>query len=296
MSRVKRLLREPLVHFLLIGAALFLAFELEQESRGNAPDRIVVDASQVEQLAAQFLRTWMRPPTQNELNGLIANYVREEVYYREALAMGLDQNDPLIRQRMRQKLEFLLEDLTAEDPSDEVLTAFLQQNPDRFRSGPRISFQQLYLDPEKHPDLLADARQMLASLEAGAAAESVGDPTLVASEYTLATQGEIASAFGEIFAAEVGKLAPGSWTGPIYSGLGGHLVRVTERREGYLPALAEIRSQVEREYLVQRRQEISEAAYRKLLEGYQVVIEPPAAANGAAGVAPIETAQTPATR
>lgn len=290
MSQIKRLWREPIVHFLLIGAALFLVFGLKQGPGPRARNRIVVDASQVDQLTAQFTRTWMRPPTAAELKGLIASYVRDEVYYREALAMGLDQDDPVIRQRMRQKLEFLLEDLAAEDPSDEELTAFLQAHPDRFRSGPRISFEQRFLDPEKHRDLLADAKDMLAQLSAGAAPDSIGDPTLLPREFNLATQADIGSAFGELFASEVGKLEPGAWTGPIYSGLGGHLVRVTERREGHLPELAAIRAQVEGAYLAQRRQQLSEAAYQRLLETYEVVIEP-AASGSAAGAAPTETAQ-----
>jgi len=290
MSRIKRLWREPLVHFLLIGAALFLVFGVKQGSNPRARNRIVVDASQVDQLTAQFTRTWMRPPTAAELKGLVASYVRDEVYYREALAMGLDQDDPVIRQRMRQKLEFLLEDLAAEDPSDADLTAFLQAHPDRFRSGPRISFEQCFLDPEKHRDLLADAQDMLAQLSAGVSPDSIGDSTLLPSEFKLATQADIGSAFGELFASEVGKLAPGAWTGPIYSGLGGHLVRVTERREGRLPELAAVRAQVEGAYLAQRRQQLNEAAYQRLLESYEVVIEP-AASGRAADAAPTETAQ-----
>jgi parvulin-like peptidyl-prolyl isomerase len=295
ISRIKRLSREPLVHFLLIGAALFLVFGLTQGPGGKAPKRIVVDASRVEQLAAQFSRTWLRPPTPAELSGLIASHVRDEVYYREAVAMGLDQNDSLIRQRMRQKLEFLLEDLNAEEASDEALTAFLQQNPDRFRAGPRVSFQQVYLNPEKRPDLLADAQRMLVDLNAGAAPESVGDPTLVQSEFSLVTLMDVARSFGDLFALEVDELTPGEWTGPIYSALGGHLVRVSDRREGRLPELAEIRSQVEREYLAKRRQELAEASYRKLLEGYEIVIEP-TAASGAKGAPTTETAQAPVNR
>ena len=274
MSWMKRVWHEPLVHFLVLGTAFFLAFGLTQERGGKAPNRILVDASQVEQLRAQFARTWLRPPTQAELAGLIESHVRDEVYYREALAMGLDQNDPLIRRRMRQKLEFILEDLTAEEPGDEVLIAFLQQHPDRFQVEPRASFRQLYLNPDRRRDLEGDAEKMLQRLRAGAAPESVGDPTLVQYEFTLATQSEIARSFGEAFAQEVVELAPGAWTGPIHSGLGAHVVLVTERREGRLPELAEVRSQVGREYLAQRRQELKDMAYQKLREGYEVIIEP----------------------
>jgi hypothetical protein len=280
---MKRVWNEPLVHFLAIGAALFLAFGLTRETGGKAPSRILVDANQVAQLAAQFSRTWLRPPTQDELSGLIESHVRDEVYYREALAMGLDQNDPLIRRRMRQKLEFILEDLTAEEPSDQVLMAFLQQHPERFQVEPRVSFRQLYLNPDIHPDLEGDAEKMLQRLRAGAAPESVGDPTLVQYEFKLATQSEIARSFGKAFAQDVVELAPGAWTGPIRSGLGGHLLLVTERREGRLPELAEVRSQVGREYLAQRRQELKDMAYQKLREGYEVIIEPATASNDEAG-------------
>lgn len=291
MGRIKRLWREPLVHFLLIGSALFLAFEFMQERDGNAPKRIVVEASQVELLAAQFKRTWLRPATEDELTRLIEGYVRDEVYYREALAMGLAQNDPMVRQRMRLKLEFLLEDLNAEEtPGDEELTAYLQHHLDEFRVEPQISFHQLYLNPDKHRDLVTAAERMLASLNEGAAPEPVGDPTLVPDEYTLATPSEIARYFGEAFAQDVVALEPGAWTGPIYSGLGGHLVKVTERVEGRLPELTEIRNQVERAYLAQRRQELKDIAYQKLREGYEVVIEPATPLRNAADQAVAATA------
>lgn len=112
MTFFRKLWREPLVHFLLIGAALFVFYDQTREQGSEAPNRIVMSSGEVEQLAANFKRTWMRPPTETELSALIENYVREEVFYREALAMGLDQSDPVVRQRMRSKLEFILEDLS----------------------------------------------------------------------------------------------------------------------------------------------------------------------------------------
>lgn len=283
MSRIRLLLREPLVHFLLIGAALFLLFGLGQPSGGKARNQVVVDASQIDQLRAQFTRTWMRPPTQDELAGLVRERVREEVYYREALAMGLDRNDLMVRQRMRQKLEFLLEDLSAEAaPGDEVLAAFMQREPDRFRLEPEAAFRQVYLNPDKHPDLSADANAALARLKSGAAPESVGDRTMLPSEFALSTRSEIARSFGEAFAATVVGLAPGAWTGPIPSGMGAHLVLVTDRVAGRMPELAEIRAVVEREYLAQRRRELKDLAYRKLLEGYEVVVASDPTGAGAA--------------
>jgi hypothetical protein len=291
---MRKLWREPLVHFLVIGAGLFLAFDLAQDERSDAPNRIVVDAKQVELLAVQFRRTWLRPPTEEELAGLIENHVRNEVYYREALAMGLDQNDPQVRRRMRLKLEFLLEDLTAEaPPGDEALHAYLQQHPDRFRIEPRLSFKQVYLNLDRRRDLAADAEQILADLQAGSAAETLGDPTMLPYELTAASQSEIARTFGETFAKEVIALEPGAWAGPLYSGLGAHLVRVTERREGGLPALTVVRAEVEREYLAQRRRELKDLAYQKLREGYEVIVEPEEAqANAGDPVAAVTEQET----
>jgi len=274
MSRLKALWKEPLIHFLLIGAVLFTVFELRQEEASAAPNRILVSTGQVEQLVARFKRTRLRPPTDIELAALIEGHIREEVYYRQALAMGLDQNDPVLRQRMRQKLEFLLEDLAAEAvPDDGQLIGFMQRNPDRFREEPQLSFTQVYLNPDKRPDLAADATKVLARLNNGASPETEGDRTLVEQEYSLASQYEITRVFGDSFAQQLVVLEPGGWAGPFYSGYGGHLVRVTAKKAGRFPELAEIRREVERDYMVERRQELRDITYRKLREGYEIIIE-----------------------
>ena len=274
MGSFKALSREPLVHFLLIGAVLFTAFELRQEEGIVAPNQILVDAGRVEQLVARFERTRLRPPTDIELAALIEGHVREEVYYRQALAMGLDQDDAVLRQRMRQKLEFLLEDLAAEAiPGDEQLIQFMQRYPEKFRQEPRLSFTQVFLNPDNHQDLAADALQMLIRLNKGAPPEMEGDRSLIASEYQLATQYEIKRAFGDSFALQLVQLEPGGWTGPIYSAYGGHLVRVSAKQAARFPDLTEIRAQVERDYMAERRQELKDITYRKLREGYEVIIE-----------------------
>ena len=220
---MSRFWREPLVHFLLIGAGLFLAFGFTRDASEDAPNRILVNASQIQQLSAQFARTWLRPPTEAELAGLIESYVRDEVFYREALAMGLDQDDPQVRRRMRLKLEFLLEDLTAaEPPNDEVLDAYLQQHPDRFRVEPTLTFRQVYLDPDRRPELENDAERILGELRAGAAPGILGDRTMLPDEQAGVSQSEIARTFGKTFAEKVTALEPGAWSGPLYSGLGAH--------------------------------------------------------------------------
>ena len=280
MDKFRRLLREPLLHFLLVGALLFLVFGLRQDPVSGSANRIVVDAGQVEQLVGQFQRTWMRPPTQRELEGLIESLVRDEVYYREALALGLDKDDPIMRRRMRQKLEFIFEDLTAETPTDQQLSAYLEEHAEYFRIEPRVSFQQLYLNPDRRTDTAGDAQRLLASLESGADPAASGDPSLLPFEMTLASTSEIARSFGQDFAAELGRIPPGSWQGPVFSGLGAHVVRVTGREEGRLPELSEVRPVVEREWLARRRQELKDLSYSRLREGYEVIVDLP---DGEAG-------------
>jgi hypothetical protein len=271
---LKVLWKEPLLHFLLIGAVLFTVFELRQEEGSAATNQILVDAGRIEQLVARFARSRLRPPTDIELAALIEGHIREEVYYRQALAMGLDQDDPVLRQRMRQKLEFLLEDLAAEaTPSDEQLNQFMQRHPDKFRQEPRLSFIQVFLNPDTRPDLETDAIHLLTRLNNGASPETEGDRTLLAPEFFEATEHDITRLFGDAFAQQIVLLEPGGWTGPIFSAYGGHLIKVNAKQEGRFPELAEARKQVERDYMGERRQELKDITYRKLREGYEIIVE-----------------------
>lgn len=273
----------------MIGAGLFLLFGVTRGPTPDEPSRIVVDAGQVAQLTSQFKRTWMRPPTDAELAGLIDNHVRDEVYYREALAMGLDQNDLLIRRRMRQKMEFILEDLSAaSEPDEQALIQFLNENADRFRLEPQMSFHQVYLNPDKNVNLEKRAARILEDLRAGVQPEMLGDTTLMARKFELSTLSFIARSFGDSFAEDLVKLPPEEWTGPIYSALGGHIVRVDVHKESRLPELEEIRAQVEGEYLDQRRRELKDIAYQQLRQNYQVIIEPSATMGTAIAAEPPE--------
>ena len=150
----------------------------------------------------------------------------------------------------------------------------LKQHADRFRLEPQISFNQVYLNPDKHGNLEKRAAKILTDLRAGAKPETLGDPTLMARTFGLSPLSVIARSFGDSFAQDIVKLSPGEWTGPLYSGLGGHLVLVVEKREGRMPKLTEVRAEVELIYLAQRRRELKNITYHKLREGYEVVIEP----------------------
>jgi hypothetical protein len=273
--RLGAILREPLLHFLVLGGLLFGLFGLTQEPDRDNGRQIRVTAAQVEQLRAQFRRTWMRPPTEAELVGLIERHIRGEVFYREALAMGLDQDDPYVRNRLGQKLEFLLDDLSAEtEPGDETLGQYLQEHAERYREPARISFQQVYLNPDRHPRLKDDAAGMLGRLRAGADPAELGDASLLGQAFDDLSQPEIARQFGDGFAEALLELEPGQWLGPIPSGLGAHLVRLMERQPARLPALGDVRSSVLRDWQDQRAREQKEQAYARLRQRYEITVEP----------------------
>jgi hypothetical protein len=251
---------------------------MSRPSTSGARGKIVVTAGQVEHLAAGFTKAWQRPPTDAELKGLIDDWVREEIATREAMALGLDKDDTVIRRRLRQKMEFVSDDIaTQAEPTDADLSAYLQTHPESFRVEPRLTFSQVYLNPAKHGGHLArDAARALAELKhAGAAADlaALGDPFLLEHTFQSVPTSEIAKQFGEKFAAELGGLTPGQWQGPVASGYGVHLVLVNERIEGRLPTLAEARDAVRREWANAQRLEASRRFYEEMLKRYTVTVE-----------------------
>jgi len=272
---LKTMLNEPLLHFLLIGAGLFILFDALNGPEAENPNRIVVSSGQVELLAANYSRTWRRQPNQQEVNALIEEHLRDEVFYREAIELGLDKDDSLIRRRLRQKLEFVLEDVSAlVEPTDEQLTLFMQQNEESFRLKPKISFRHVYLSFDKRNDVGSDAVKLLARLKAGEDPDELGDTIMLASEFQLTAQPQIARGFGDEFAKTLLTLPQGNWTGPVLSGFGAHLVFISERTDGRMPALDEVRKAVKRDWTLEQRKTLKEKIYRTLLEKYHVVIEP----------------------
>lgn len=277
---MKRLLREPLLHFLLLGAGLFLLFSLVGERTGDEPESIVITQGQVEHLAMSFARVWQRPPSPEELEGLMQDYIREEVYCREAMALRLDKDDTVIRRRLRQKLEFISEDLAAQaEPTEEDLRAYLEAHPGAFATEPQFTFDQVYLSPQRRgKNLGREADQILAQLQQAApevSFASYSDPFLLAHRFENASAAEIKNMFGEKFAASLSALKTGEWQGPVESGYGVHLVLVSERTEGRIPALEEVREAVRREWMNAQRLEMNRKFYQALLQRYTVIIETP---------------------
>ncbi len=275
---MKNLVREPLVHFLVLGAGIFAAYSLMSKPTGGEPGKIIITQGQLASIAESFALTRQRPPTREEWEGLVRARVREEVYYREALATGLDKDDTIIRRRLLQKMEFVTNDLAAPaPPTDADLNAYLQTHPDKFRVEQRFTFRQLYLNPRKHGENLSrDVAQLLAALnqtDGGANVSAQGDPFVLDSRFEALPAGEVRKLFGETFATTVGGLSLGEWHGPVESAYGVHLVFVSERSEGRAAALSEVREAVEREWTNGKRQEANEKGYAEMLKRYSVTIE-----------------------
>jgi len=286
--RLKSILREPLLHFLAIGAALFLFFHFSSGgSAGPGSTRIVISTGQIAHLEAGFTRTWSRPPSEAELKGLIDEWVREEIAVREAMAAGLDRDDSVMRRRLRQKLEFLVEDSAeASPPTDDELKAWLAKHADEYRSEPRVAFRQVFVSRDRRGAAAeADAAAILKRLTAeGSSARiaTLGDATMLPADFDLAPLRDVDRMFGAGFARQLDAAELGKWSGPIRSGYGLHLVLVHERVEGALPNLEALRPVARREVLAERRKRQLAAMYDRLLEKYTVVIERPVAPQGPA--------------
>ena len=277
-----RFLRDPLFHFLVLGAALFMVYSAVNGTAGAPADRIVVDETQALRLADQFQRTWMRLPTRQELQGLAEDFVKEEILYREAQALGLDQDDLVIRRRLRQKMEFLNADLVEpQAPTDAQLQAYFDANQDRFRRPDRFSFQQIYFNPDKRSgDVKQTAVELLVDLNTDPALaadpNSLGDATMLPAQLDGVTQREVNNTFGGGFAKDIEDLPLGQWSGPYESSYGLHLVRIDTREAGDLPAVAEIRPVLEREWRTERRKAANERFYESLRARYNIEIRLPA--------------------
>ena len=278
---IARLLREPLLQFLALGALLFALYGLAGKRGAEASEKIVVSASRVANLADGFVRTWRRLPNEQELQGLIEDYIRDEVFYREGRAAGLDRDDVIIRRRVRQKMEFLTDEMSVPEPSDAQLAAYLASNPERFRAEDQITFQQVFLSATRRANTIdSDSKQLadiLARADGVVDATALGDAFLLGEEFRSVSPSKITGIFGESFAKQIAVMEKGRWQGPISSGFGQHFVFISERFPGKLPPLDAIRPAVQREWANARRLEAEHKLYASLRGRYEIVIEQPQA-------------------
>ncbi len=275
---MNKLLRDPLSHFLAIGMVLFvLSFWLGRPAEDTS--RVIhISAGDVEGIKTIWAKTRFRPPTEVELEGMIESRIKEEILYREALAFGLSKDDTVIRRRLAQKMEFLSEGLIDPgEPSDSDLETYLAAHPEQFQEPARVTFEHVYLNPERRGERLEqDAKALLVSFQIGDGSingRNAGDPILLDTRFDLVSQVSIASTFGEEFAKAVMPLPQGQWHGPVRSGYGLHLVYMHERQEARLPDLNTVRDRVRMALLSERRRDSIKNFYETLRDRYEIVVE-----------------------
>lgn len=275
--KLSTLLREPLLHFLFIGAALFFLYNVHNETTVDN-NRIVISKAQINHLLTLWKKKRQREPTQAELDSMIQQQVREEVMVREALAMGLDNDDRIIRRRLAQKMEFITSNIaTLAEPDDTELRDYLLKHSDKFSLPARIDFKQVFINPEKHGIDTDDYAKNLLSklLQDGKEIDikTISDSLMLETHYNQVTVNDATRLFGKDFSSEIFTLPVGSWQGPIQSGYGYHLVHISQKTEEQMPELDTIREKVLLEWQSQQRRELDIAFYENLRKRYEITIE-----------------------
>ena len=272
MKLPQRLLREPLLHFLAIGGLIFLVFAAVDDNRETPADVIVIGPERIKQLAAEFESVWKRMPVGDDLEAMIEWEVREEVYYREALALGLDRNDAIVRRRLRLKMEFLIDTgATLVEPVADELETYYAANAQKYRIEPRLAFEQIYLGEAPSPESIAQSLSALQS-DPITSSSTLGKRTLLPAQLGLSPPNTIDAVFGKGFFGRLANLRLEEWTGPAASSFGVHLVRILDSAPGRTPPLAQVRAAVLRDWKAAKAQEIRDQDYAKRRKRFVVEI------------------------
>lgn len=272
---MKKWHREPLLHFLIIGTAIFAVFSIaNKEEIADSGNKIVVSSAEIKRLSDSWSKRRNRPPSEIELQGLIDSYIKEEIYYREALSLGLDQNDTIIRRRLKQKMEYLSSDLAELNQPDETeLNKYFVDNKNKYKFPARISFTHIYFSLDKRgARALEDSKRVLADLDLPRAPER-GDRFMMEYDFVHETPSEVTRIFGSGFAEQLFALETNTWQGPVASGYGFHLVRISEKIDARMPELASVIEKVRTDFMFEQRQKTNKEIYDKFKERYEIVIE-----------------------
>ena len=280
MVLLRRLLREPLLHFLCLGGLFFVLWWAMHPRSPRGDMQIVVSAADVQRLRVLATRQWGHDPSAVELAELVKSHVREEVLVREALAGGLDLDDVIIRRRLVQKMESLVpEDVPA--PSDAQLQIFWAEHAVDYASDPPIRFQQIFFSNDlRKQHAVSDAQTALLSLQKGVTTVT-GDPLMLPNAATPQTRAALARDYGQTFAQQLFALPTDAWDGPLQSPLGVHLVRVAHHSGTPHPDFEAVRDRVRRDWLRHQQLAAQDAAYQQLRQRYQIQVDVSGrAANG----------------
>jgi len=277
MKLIKRLIKEPLLHFLALGAVIFALNAWREKTRKTEPSaaRIEVTAAVIDRLRAGYERQFGQTPDAEELRGLVTAHIREEVLCREALGLGLDRDDTIVRRRLAQKMEFLTDDIaTAAVPEDAAVREVFEKNAARYAKPGRVTFRHVFFSREKRgADSEAAETGVLAALQKGASDETFGDPFLHGYEFAEREQDDVIAAFGAEFAKQLAAQPESTWCGPVTSSYGLHLVRVEARVERRAANFDEVRETVVRDLNDERRRIANIEVFERLRQRYHVTVD-----------------------
>ncbi len=262
--------REPLLHFIAIGLVIFVLSAWRDDPADPASRTITIDEAQVARLSAGWQQAWRRPPSPSEIDALIREHIKEEVYYREAMRLGLEDDDSVIRRRLRSKMEYLARaQVESARPDDAAMEAWLARYPARFAADAAYSFDQIYLGPD------GDSQVVRRAIAAGADWTEQGKAISLPKSLENEPKSAVERQFGSNFVTSIAALPPGKWQGPVNSGFGQHLVRVRKVNLPSKPLLAEVRQAVENDWRAATAKQREAAAYQALLNGYTIRIAKP---------------------
>lgn len=271
MNKLIKILHEPLLHFLIIGGALFMIFEFSASTQNHTSQKIEVNLAIQKNLKQQFQRTWKRPPNEIEEKKLIEHFIREEVFYREAIELGLDKNDTVIRQRLRQKLEFFSQSENAA-LNDDLLQRYFIKNSTNYFIDEKRAFKQFFIGENRSEQYISDIADKLKTGNPETMTPELAGKSILPAILPLSNEGEIAQVFGKDFSKKIMQLNNEQWYGPIDSHLGSHFVALTDIQKGYLPELSSVSKRVENDWRYNLEFEDKELQFQRYLTNYDVVI------------------------
>jgi len=273
---MKKLWREPLLHFLLIGGGLFFLYSFLNPSEEQIANNVIkIDDSDVERLIKAYEQNWSSPPDSATLKSLLKEEIKAEVFYREALRMQLDHNDEIIRRRLKQKYEFLVKDLAdSQQPNEETLRAFYKEKAEFYKEPTKLSFSQVYFSPDKRQQPLADAqgvlKQVMSQPEGKVEVKQLGDNFHLQNYFAERDYNDVRQLFGQDFAKAIFGLEKEGWTQPIQSGYGVHLVNITTIQNELIKPYEEVKDNVLADWKIAQQSLYNEQLYENLLQKYEV--------------------------
>jgi len=266
----KRILQEPLLHFLVVGSLLF--FYLSSTDTETKP-QVTITQGKIKQLTAQFEKTRQRTPSDIELKVLIKNQIREDLAFAHGVQIGLIENDSIIKRRVQQKIEFMLKDSIAGiEPSREDLETYLMEHKEQYTMAPVYSFKQVYINPEQHEDFDVFIED-LQNKDLNSKYKNLGDSMMLESEYTHINTAQIARLFGRKFAKALDSVSLESWYGPVKSGYGLHLVCIDSKIPKHVAKLDEVKKELKRDFRMDAQKKAINAFYDTLKAQYDVKIK-----------------------